>query len=80
MSKEQYVETCFFVPLKLDETEEDLEERTKKIANKAFHKAIVESNADPKWTEEQRRELEQIILPKPDQRSKAWYNEIYNHL
>lgn len=41
---------------------------------------IVESNSDPRWTEEQRRELEEIVIPRPDQRSKAWYNEIYNHL
>jgi hypothetical protein len=41
---------------------------------------LKETNSDPKWTEEQRRELEQVLVPKPDQRSIAWYNSIYNHL
>jgi hypothetical protein len=41
---------------------------------------IVETNSDPQWTEEQRRELETVLVPRPDKRSKAWYNEIYNHL
>jgi hypothetical protein len=41
---------------------------------------IKEFNADPKWKKDQIEELEEILVPKPDQRSIAWYNSIYNHL
>ena len=45
-----------------------------------LHNTLKEVNSDPKWTEEQRRELEEVLIPKPDKRSIAWYNSIYNHL